>query len=36
LNEIKEVLAGMELELGMLLKEWPPDNVEILAKQMES
>ena len=32
LNEIKEVLAGMGLHLGVELPGWPPNNIEELAK----
>ena len=35
LNEIKEVLAGMGLHLGMEVPNWPPDNIEDLAKRYE-
>ncbi|HUF87382.1 MAG TPA: DNA-directed RNA polymerase subunit alpha [Thermohalobaculum sp.] len=35
LNEIKEVLAGMGLHLGMEVSNWPPDNIEELAKKFE-
>src|SRR6267154_1413944 len=35
LNEIKEVLAGMGLHLGMEVPNWPPDNIEDLAKRFE-
>jgi DNA-directed RNA polymerase subunit alpha len=35
LNEIKEVLAGMGLHLGMDVQNWPPDNIEELAKRFE-
>jgi DNA-directed RNA polymerase subunit alpha len=35
LNEIKEVLSGMGLHLGMDVEDWPPDNIEDLAKRME-
>ena len=35
LNEIKEVLAGMGLHLGMEIPGWPPENVEDLAKRLE-
>ena len=35
LNEIKEVLSGMGLHLGMDVEEWPPDNIEELAKKFE-
>ena len=35
LNEIKEVLQQMELNLGIPVPEWPPENIEELAKQFE-
>ena len=35
LNEIKEVLAGMNLHLGMDVPNWPPENIEDLAKKFE-
>ncbi|MAW85762.1 MAG: DNA-directed RNA polymerase subunit alpha [Phyllobacteriaceae bacterium] len=35
LNEIKEVLASMGLHLGMEVPDWPPDNIEDLAKRYE-
>lgn len=35
LNEIKEVLTQMGLSLGMDVPEWPPENIEQLAKQIE-
>ncbi|MFN3228546.1 MAG: DNA-directed RNA polymerase subunit alpha [Asticcacaulis sp.] len=35
LNEIKEVLASMNLSLGMDVPNWPPENVEDLAKKFE-
>ena len=35
LNEIKDVLAGMGLYLGMELAEWPPENIEELAKRLD-
>jgi DNA-directed RNA polymerase subunit alpha len=35
LNEIKEVLASMGLHLGMEVTNWPPDNIEELAKRFE-
>ena len=35
LNEIKEVLAGMALHLGMDVPNWPPENIEDLAKKFE-
>jgi DNA-directed RNA polymerase subunit alpha len=36
LNEIKEVLAQMGLHLGMEVTNWPPENIDELAKKMES
>ncbi len=36
LNEIKEVLTQMGLHLGMEVPEWPPENIDELAKQMET
>jgi DNA-directed RNA polymerase alpha subunit len=35
LNEIKEVLAQMGLHLGMEVPNWPPENIEDLAKRYE-
>ena len=35
LNEIKEVLSSMGLHLGMDVDDWPPDNIEDLAKKLE-
>ena len=35
LNEIKEVLAQMGLHLGMEVTNWPPENIEDLAKRYE-
>ena len=35
LNEIREVLAGMGLHLGMEIPGWPPDNIEEMAKRLE-
>jgi len=35
LNEIKEVLAAMGLHLGMEVTNWPPENIEELAKRFE-
>jgi DNA-directed RNA polymerase subunit alpha len=35
LNEIKEVLTTMGLHLGMDVPDWPPDNIEDLAKKFE-
>ncbi len=36
LNEIKEVLANMGLSLGMEVPDWPPENIEMLAKRYQS
>jgi len=35
LNEIKEVLSQMGLHLGMEIPNWPPENIEDLAKRLE-
>src|SRR5919202_2225493 len=35
LNEIKEVLAGMGLHLGIDIPGWPPENIEDLARRFE-
>ena len=35
LNEIKEVLSMMGLHLGMEITEWPPENIEDMAKRLE-
>jgi DNA-directed RNA polymerase subunit alpha len=35
LNEIKEVLSGMGLHLGMDVPNWPPENIEDLAKKFD-
>jgi DNA-directed RNA polymerase subunit alpha len=35
LNEIKEVLAQMGLHLGMEIPNWPPENIEELAKRFD-
>jgi len=35
LNEIKEVLTGMSLYLGMEIPNWPPDNIVELSKKLE-
>jgi DNA-directed RNA polymerase subunit alpha len=35
LNEIKEVLAQMGLHLGMEVPNWPPENIDELAKRYE-
>ncbi|MBF0461432.1 MAG: DNA-directed RNA polymerase subunit alpha [Magnetococcales bacterium] len=36
LNEINEVLNGMELTLGMQLEGWPPDDVEEIARRLDN
>jgi len=35
LNEIKEVLTQMGLHLGMDITDWPPENIEDLAKKLD-
>ncbi len=35
LNEIKEVLIQMNLNLGMVVPDWPPENIEELSKKFE-
>jgi hypothetical protein len=35
LNEIKDVLAQMGLQLGMEIPSWPPENIEELSKRFE-
>lgn len=35
LNEIKDILAGFGLKFGMDVDEWPPENLEGLAKKYE-
>ena len=35
LNEIKDVLTGMGLYLGMELTDWPPENIEDLVKRLD-
>ena len=35
LNEIKDVLAAMGLYLGMELTDWPPENIEEMAKRLD-
>ena len=35
LNEIKEVLAQMDLNLGITVAEWPPEDIEELSKKYE-
>ena len=36
LNEIKEVLSQMGLALGMEILDWPPENIEDLARKLKS
>ena len=36
LNEIKEVLSQMELRLGMELQDWPPENIDEMARKIEN
>lgn len=35
LNEIKEVLELMGLSLGMIIPNWPPENIEELTRKLE-
>ena len=35
LNEIKEILSGMSLYLGMEIPNWPPDNIAEMSKKLE-
>ncbi len=35
LNEIKELLKDMDLDLGMEVPNWPPENIEELAKTLD-
>ena len=35
LNEIKEVLDSMGLHLGMTVEGWPPENIDMLARNLE-
>ncbi len=35
LNEIKEVLTGMGMHLGMEITNWPPENIDELSKKFE-
>lgn len=35
LNEIKEVLGRLDLELGQKIPGWPPENIEEMARQAE-
>lgn len=36
LNEIKELLAGMDLHLGMQVEGWPPEDLEALSATVET
>ena len=36
LNEIKEVLSSMGLRLGMDIPDWPPEDIEDMAKKLEA
>ena len=36
LNEIKEVLSSMGLRLGMDIPDWPPEDIEDMAKRLEA
>ena len=35
LNEIKEILTHLGLTLGMIITEWPPENIDELSKKLE-
>ncbi len=35
LNEIKEILSTMTLELGMKIEGWPPENIEDIRKKLD-
>ena len=35
LNEIKEILTQLGLTLGMVIKDWPPENVDDLSRKLE-
>ncbi|QQR70033.1 MAG: DNA-directed RNA polymerase subunit alpha [Alphaproteobacteria bacterium] len=35
LNEIKEILTRMGLNLGMTVPNWPPENIEEMAKKLD-
>ena len=35
LNEIKEILTELGLTLGMVVNEWPPENIDELSKKLE-
>ncbi len=36
LNEIKELLAGMDLHLGMQVEGWPPEDLEVLSATIDN
>ena len=36
LNEIKEVLTSMSLELGMKIEGWPPENIEDIQENLKN
>jgi DNA-directed RNA polymerase subunit alpha len=35
LNEIKQILNELNLTLGMIIDDWPPENIEDLSKKLE-
>ena len=35
LNEIKEILSTMNLELGMKIEGWPPENIEEIRRKLD-
>ena len=35
LNEIKEVLQQMELNLGMSVPDWPPENIDEIRRKLD-
>ena len=35
LNEIKEILSTMNLELGMKIEGWPPENIEDIRRKLD-
>ena len=36
LNEIKELLAEMDLHLGMQVEGWPPEDLEVLSATVDT
>ena len=36
LNEIKELLAEMDLHLGMQVEGWPPEDLEVLSATIDN